>query len=81
MNITLPAEQERWLEARISTGEFQSPEDAIRQLIAERMIGDDDMAWAKPLADEARSDIARGDAFSLEDAERDIDQTLRSLDR
>lgn len=49
MNITLPAEQERWLEKRIANGEFQSAEDAVRQLIGERMIvDDDDMAWARP---------------------------------
>ena len=47
MNITLPDEQERWLKKRIANGEFQSAEDAVRQLIAEKMIvDDDDMAWA-----------------------------------
>jgi len=54
MNITLPAEQERWLKG-------------------------DDMAWAKPLVDEARAAVARGDKFSLEDAELDIDRVLASL--
>jgi hypothetical protein len=34
MNITLPADQEHWLKTRIANGEFQSVEDAIRQLIA-----------------------------------------------
>jgi antitoxin ParD1/3/4 len=82
MNINLPAEQERWLKARIANGEFQSAEDAVRQLIAERMIVDgDDMAWAKPLVDEARAAVARGDTFSLKDAELDIDRVLASLKR
>ena len=82
MNITLSVEQERWLRKRIANGEFHSVEDAIRQLIADRMItDDDDMAWAKPLVDEARAAVARGDASSLEEAERDIDRTLASLGR
>lgn len=82
MNITLSAEQERWLRKRIANGEFHSVDDAIRQLIADRMItDDDDMAWAKPLVDEARAAVARGDASSLEEAERDIDRTLATLGR
>ena len=82
MNITLSVEQERWLRKRIANGEFHSVDDAIRQLIADRMItDDDDMAWAKPLVDEARAAVARGDASSLEEAERDIDRTLASLGR
>jgi antitoxin ParD1/3/4 len=82
MNITLSDDQKRWLKARIASGEFRSPEDAFRQLIAERMIvDDDDMAWAKPLVDEAREAVARGDTSSLEEAEFDIDQVLESLKR
>ena len=82
MNITLPADQERWLKMRIANGEFQSVEDAVRQLIAERMIIDgDDMAWARPLVDEARAAIERGDKVSLEEAELDIDRVLASLKR
>jgi len=82
MNITLPADQERWLKMRIANGEFQSAEDAVRQLIAERMIIDgDDMAWARPLVDEARAAIERGDKVSLEEAELDIDRVLASLKR
>jgi antitoxin ParD1/3/4 len=80
MNITLPADQERWLEMRIAKGEYQSAEDAVRQLIAERMIVDDsDLAWARPLVDEARAAAARGETSTLEEAVADIDQVLRSL--
>src|SRR5690242_10313232 len=82
MQITLSAEQERWLRKRVANGEFHSVDDAIRQLISDRIIMDgDDMTWAKPLVDEARAAIARGDAFPLEEAERDIDQTLAALGR
>lgn len=82
MNITLPAEQEQWLKKRIASGEFQSPDDAVRQLIAERMIvEDDDMAWAQPLIVEALEAVPRGDVTSLEEAELDIDRVLASLKR
>ena len=54
----------------------------MRQLIAEKMIiNDDDMAWARPLVDDARAAIARGDVVSLEEAELDIDRVLASLNR
>lgn len=80
MNSTFSAEQERWLKKRIANGEFHYVDDAIRQLIADRMIVDDaGMAWAKPLVNEARAAIARGDLSSLEEAERDIDRTLATL--
>lgn len=81
MQITLSADQERWLKTRIANGEFHSVDDAIRQLIGDRMIIEgDDMAWAKPLVDEARA-VARGDVSSIEEAESDIDQTLATLSR
>jgi antitoxin ParD1/3/4 len=82
MNITLPVEQEQWLRKRIASGEFQSADDAVRQLIAERMIvEDDDMAWAQPLVTEALEAVARGDVTSLEEPELDIDRVLASLKR
>lgn len=82
MHISLPAEQERWLQRKIANGEFQSAEDAFRQFIAERMVTEgDDMAWAKPLVDEARAAVAHGDTSSLEEAELDIDRALASLKR
>ena len=75
MSITLTSEQETWIKAHVATGNFVSVEAAARQLIDERIAeiahggGDeqDDMAWAKPLVDEARADIARGDVLTLEE--------------
>ena len=75
MPITLTPEQETWIKAHVATGDFASVEDAARQLIDDRIaelahdVGDepDDMAWAKPLVDEARADIARGDVLTLEE--------------
>ena len=72
MSITLTPEQEMWIKAHVATGDFASVEEAARQLIDDRIaeLADDegdDMAWAKPLVDEARAAIARGDVLTLEE--------------
>ena len=73
MTITLKPEQETWLKAHVATGEFASIEEAARQLIDDRIaeIADaehyDDMEWAKPLVDEARAAMARGETITLEE--------------
>jgi antitoxin ParD1/3/4 len=73
MTITLTAEQLAWLNAEVARGHFQSIEEAARQLIdegiAERIVEEDDLAWAKPLVDEALADVARGDVITLEEHE------------
>jgi len=80
MNIVIPPAQQEWLEARIAKGEFASVEDAVQQMIAERMaIETDDLAWAKPYVDEARAAVARGDAFTLEQHEARMDDRLKAL--
>ncbi|MCC3245538.1 hypothetical protein LG047_09425 [Methylocystis sp. WRRC1] len=72
MSITLTPDQEAWLQAHVATGEFASIEDAARQLIDQRIAElatgfEDDMAWAKPLVDEARKALASGDVLTLEE--------------
>ncbi len=72
MPITLTPEQEAWIQAHVATGDFASIEEAARQLIDDRIAeltveSDDDMAWAKPLVDEARAAIAHGDVITLEE--------------
>lgn len=72
MSITLTPDQEAWLEAHVATGEFASIEEAARHLIDQRIAElatgyEDDMAWAKPLVDEARAAIARGEVFTLDE--------------
>jgi antitoxin ParD1/3/4 len=71
MLIALTPEQEAWLKAHVAAGEFASIEEAARQLIDDRIADlaaeDDDMAWAKPLVDEAREAVARGDVITLEE--------------
>jgi antitoxin ParD1/3/4 len=71
MPITLTPDQEAWLQAHVATGDFASIEEAARQLINERIAeiaaeDDDDLEWARPLLDEARASITRGDVLTLE---------------
>ncbi len=60
MTITLTPEQMEWINAHVARGDFPSAEEAVRQLvderIAERSIEDDDLLWAKPLVDDALYD-------------------------
>jgi antitoxin ParD1/3/4 len=72
MTITLTPEQKTWLDARVARGDFASIEDAVRQLvderIAERVVEEnDDMAWAKPYVDEALAAVERGEVITLEE--------------
>jgi antitoxin ParD1/3/4 len=73
MPITLTSEQETWLEAYVAAGEFASVEEAARQLIDDRIAEiaasgtDDDMEWARPMVDEARAAITRGETITLEE--------------
>ena len=72
MPITLTPDQEEWIGTRAARGDFASIEEAARQLIDERIteraaeVGDD-MAWAKPYADEAQAAVAHGDIIPLEE--------------
>jgi Arc/MetJ-type ribon-helix-helix transcriptional regulator len=80
MNIKLSPEQARWLEARVADGHFASPEEAVRQMIAERMASEpDDFAWVKPHVDEARTGVTRGEDASLDEALAHIDAHVASL--
>lgn len=73
MSITLKPEQEAWLLAHVATGDFASIEEAARQFIDDRIAqiaaaeGEEDLDWAKPLLEEARASIARGEGLSLEE--------------
>ena len=72
MTVTLSPDQLAWIEARVARGEYGDVDEAIRSLlagaIAERDdVEDDDMAWAKPLVDEALAEIERGEAIVVDD--------------
>ncbi len=83
MRISITPEQKAWLAAHVERGEFASVDEAVRQLIneriAERMIEEDDLAWAKPLVDKALAAVARGEVISREEHEARMDAVLASL--
>jgi antitoxin ParD1/3/4 len=65
MNISLPREQQEWLEAEVAAGHFSSIDEALAVAVADlRSIVDGDLAWAKPYVDEARVEVARGETIS-----------------
>ena len=72
MTITLTPDQERWLLAQVSAGDFSSVEEAVRWLIDERMAWKDraeidDMAWVGPLVEEGLLAYEAGDTISYEE--------------
>jgi antitoxin ParD1/3/4 len=82
MQISLSSEQTEWLEARIADGEFASVDDAMRQLIEERIaLDEDDLSWALEDVEAGRLAAARGEVVSLADALAGMDRHLASLKR
>jgi len=68
MNVFLPAEQQKWLEAQVAAGHFASIDEALAAAVADMMAIDrDDLAWAKPYVDQARASVARGELISGEE--------------
>jgi antitoxin ParD1/3/4 len=67
--------KETWIKAQVATGDFASVEEAVRQLIDDRIAEiandedgeQDDMAWAKPLVDEGLAALERGHFITLEE--------------
>jgi antitoxin ParD1/3/4 len=87
MTITLRPDQEAWLRTQVAKGDFVSIEAAARQLLDQKIAeladaegeASDDLAWAKPYVDEARSAVARGEVISLEEYEALTSALLASL--
>jgi antitoxin ParD1/3/4 len=80
MTINLPREQQEWLEAQVRAGAYDSVEEAVASIVAERMHLDiEDLSWAKPLVDEARASIARGEGMTLEEHRKRIAEQLDSF--
>ena len=68
MNITLPPEQRKWLEAQVAAGRFASVDEAVVVAVADLMaIENDDLVWARPYVDQAFESVARGDVISGEE--------------
>lgn len=83
MNVALAPELLTWLTTHVARGEFASIDDAIRQLvgerIAERMIEEDDLAWAKPYVDAALADVAQGKVLTRTEHEARMDALLAAM--
>lgn len=79
MNVTLPLEQQKWLEAEVAAGRFRSIDEAVATAVADLMaIHDDDLSWAKPYVDEARASVARGDVISGEEYFKRLDAKVET---
>ena len=62
MNVPLTPAQVAWLEQKVAAGEFASLEEAAAAAIGDTMSSElDDLAWAKPLVEQARASVARGE--------------------
>ena len=83
MSITLTTEQQAWIKARVAEGEFASEQEAVRSLLDAQISAlntdADDLAWAKPLVDEALAAVARGEVISLEAFCAHLDEIGTSL--
>jgi len=82
MTITLPREQQEWLEAQVATGLYHSVEQAVASIVAEHMHCDvDDLSWAKPVVDEARESLARGEGMTLDEYRARMTERFGNLER
>lgn len=68
MNVKLSSEQRKWLEEQVAAGRFGSIDEALALAVSDFIaMHADDLDWAKPLVDQARESVARGDVISGED--------------
>jgi antitoxin ParD1/3/4 len=80
VNVRLPPEQMKWLEAQVAAGQFASIDEALAVAVADLMaIHNDDLAWAKPYVDQARASVARGDVMSGAEFFRRLNAQMASL--
>ncbi len=84
MTVTLSPDQLAWIEARVAKGDYPDVDEAVRDLLATGIAEHeeaetDDMAWAKPLVDEALAEIERGEGMSLEEFEARMDARMAAL--
>lgn len=84
MTISLTPEQLDWISAHVAQGDFASLEDAVRQLIDERIAeraaeDSDDLHWARPLVHEAIAAVEREEVVSLDDHQARIRALMASM--
>jgi hypothetical protein len=83
MTIILTPADHAWLAQQVAAGHFPSLEAALSAAVAELKARDSapDLAWAKPLVDESRAAVARGEGVPLDEAFKHWDDTLVRLRR
>ena len=84
MGISLTVEQEAWISEQVARGDFRSVQDAVRQLIDERIAErdaetQDDLGWAKPYVDAALAEVDRGEAISHDEHDARMEARLAQL--
>ena len=81
MNIAIKPGHQKWLEKEVAAGTFASVEDAVNLAISGLMDTSEDvsLAWAKPLVDEARASLARGEGMPASQVKAEIEAELRKL--
>jgi Arc/MetJ-type ribon-helix-helix transcriptional regulator len=82
MNISLPREQQDWLEAEVAAGHFSSIDEALAAAVSElKTLLEDDLTWAKPYIDEARAEIACGNTMPGDEYLKWLRERTESLRR
>ena len=79
LKITLPQAIRRFIEERVKSGEYASPDDVVRAGIA-RLMSEDDFGpgeMARLIA-EGEADIARGDVIDGEQVFEELRQLRKS---
>jgi Arc/MetJ-type ribon-helix-helix transcriptional regulator len=81
--VTLTPKQEAELAALVAAGDFASIEEAARAAIDETLfageIEDDDLEWVKPLLDEARADMAKGNTIPFSEYKAQLNAEIVAL--
>jgi Arc/MetJ-type ribon-helix-helix transcriptional regulator len=67
MTMQLPPDVQAWIDQQVKVSAFRTPAEAITFAVRHVMARDDDLSWIKPLLDEPRTQIARGEGVSLAD--------------
>ncbi len=80
MTNQLTREKRACVEKRVSSGEFASLEEAAASAISDTMQSEnDDLGWARPLVDQARASVERGQFVSHDEFKQLLAQVRGKL--
>ena len=80
MNIELSEYETEFLNELVAEGKYPSAEEAVHQILGQRMFENDDLMWAKPLVDEALANLENGaPTYTLEEIEAETREHLNQL--